>query len=96
VSTGQGGESPLEAVLQQLAELRDQVSLLEAARQRDAERIDQLSASASKAPKAAKGSGEDEGYKPIRAPRWWQQRNGERGSAVARLRSWVETVYRPG
>ena len=32
VSTGQGGENPLEAVLQQLAELRDQVSLLEAAR----------------------------------------------------------------
>ena len=96
MSTSQGGENPLEAVLQQLAELRDQVSLLEAAHQRDAERIDKLTAAAAKAPKAAKGGDEDEGYKPIRAPRWWQQRNGERGDAVARLRSWVETVYRPG
>jgi hypothetical protein len=93
VSTGQGGETPLDAVLQQLAELRDQVSLLEAAHQRDAERIDKLTAADAKAGKPAK---DDEGYKPIRAPQWWQQRSGERGNAVERLRSWVETVYRPG
>ena len=61
MSTRQSGENPLEAVLQQLAELRDQVSLLEAARQRDAERIDKLSAAAAKTPKAAKGDDEDEG-----------------------------------
>jgi hypothetical protein len=95
VSTGPGAENPLKAVLQQLAELRDQVSLLEAAHQRDAERIDKLTAADAKAGKPAKG-GEDEGYKPIPSPRWWQQRNGERGTAVERLRSWVETVYRPG
>jgi hypothetical protein len=102
VSTGQGGETPLDAILQQLAELRDQVSLLEAAHQRDAERIDKLTAADAKAgkpakdAKAGKPAKDDEGYKPIRAPQWWQQRSGERGNAVERLRSWVETVYRPG
>jgi hypothetical protein len=98
VSAGQGGESPLEGLMQQLAELRDQVTLLEAARQRDAERIDDLTAAVGN---AAEDSEEDEsdagkGYKPIPTPRWWQQHNGERGDAVARLRSWVETVYKPG
>ena len=93
MSAGQGGESPLEGLMQQLAELRDQVSLLEAAHQRDAERIDKLTAADAKAEKPAK---DDKGYKPIPSPRWWQQRNGERGTAVERLRAWVETVYRPG
>jgi hypothetical protein len=93
MSAGQGGESPLDAVLQQLAELRDQVSLLEAAHQRDAERIDQLTAAAAK---AAAEDEDGEKYEPIPSPRWWEQRNGERGDAVARLRLWVETVYRPG
>ena len=38
----------------------------------------------------------DEGYQPIPAPRWWQLQGRERAEAVARLRAWVETVFRPG
>jgi hypothetical protein len=92
VSGSAGESSPLEAVLLQLAELRDQVTLVEAAQQRDAERIDELTT-------AAKGStdeSDEKGYKPVPAPRWWQLDGRERTAAIARLRSWVDTVYRPG
>jgi hypothetical protein len=91
VSGGTGESSPLEAVMLQLAELRDQVTLLEAAQQRDAERIGELTAAAQE----AKDSG-GQGYKPVPAPRWWQLDGRERAEAIARLRSWVATVYRPG
>jgi hypothetical protein len=94
-AAGQGRESPLEAVLQQLAELRDQVTLLDAARQRDAERIDQLAATPATPPSGGEDE-EDERHKPIPAPRWWELKGAARGTAVARLRSWVEIVYRPG
>ena len=39
---------------------------------------------------------DDEGYKPIPAPRWWQLQGRERADAITRLRAWVETVFRPG
>ena len=35
-------------------------------------------------------------YSPAAGPRWWKPADPGRGEAVARLRSWVETVYRPG
>ena len=46
--------------------------------------------------RGAKKDDDDEGYKPIPAPRWWQLRAASAADAVARLRAWVETVYRPG
>ena len=36
------------------------------------------------------------GYQPIPAPRWWRLQGRERAEALARLRAWVETVFRPG
>jgi hypothetical protein len=89
MSGGAGDSSPLDAVLLQLAELRDQVTLLEAAQRRDAERIDELTAEGTK-------DGGGHGYKPVAAPRWWQLDGGERAEAIARLGSWVGTVFRPG
>jgi hypothetical protein len=88
VSPGPAPDSPLDAVLAQLAELRDQVTLMEAAQQRDQERLDQLAA-ALKRKKA-------ETYEPASAPRWWQLSADERFDAVQRIRSWVDTVFRPG
>lgn len=35
-------------------------------------------------------------YQPAPAPRWWKLSGPARDEAVARLRAWVEQVYRPG
>jgi hypothetical protein len=36
------------------------------------------------------------GYQPGPAPRWWKLTGQAREDAIARLRAWVEQVYRPG
>jgi hypothetical protein len=40
--------------------------------------------------------GDFDGYRPGPAPRWWKLAGEARQEAVARLRAWVEQVYRPG
>ena len=35
-------------------------------------------------------------YSPAAAPKWWKPADPGRGEAIARLRSWVDRVYRPG
>src|SRR6266516_7871786 len=43
------------------------------------------------------GSAEDPGgYRPGPAPKWWKLTGQARQEPVARLRAWVEQVYRPG
>jgi hypothetical protein len=45
------------------------------------------------------GTGSDEdpgGYRPGPAPTWWKLTGQARQEPVARLRAWVEQVYRPG
>jgi len=39
--------------------------------------------------------GDDGGYQPAPAPRWWKLTGTERDAAIARLRAWTEQVYRP-
>jgi hypothetical protein len=36
------------------------------------------------------------GYQAIPAPRWWRLQGRQRAEAVARLRAWADTVFRPG
>src|SRR5215472_5686811 len=45
---------------------------------------------------AAGDGDEPRGYEPPAAPRWWKLDGPERDQAIARLRAWVEQVYRPG
>jgi len=40
--------------------------------------------------------GESGAYQPPAAPKWWKPGGPERDQAVAKLRAWVEQVYRPG
>ena len=40
--------------------------------------------------------GEEDGYQPAPVPRWWKLSGPEREQALARLRAWVQQVYRPG
>jgi hypothetical protein len=45
------------------------------------------------------GTGSDEdpgGYRPGPVPKWWKLTGQARQEPVARLRAWVEQVYRPG
>jgi hypothetical protein len=100
--------SAADAALAQLADLQDQVSVLAAARDRDAARLRAMMA-ARRRPHARtdiaarktirrqrRGNAAPAGYQPIPAPRWHLLQGRERAEALARLRSWVETVFRPG
>jgi len=42
------------------------------------------------------GDAEPPRYQPSPAPRWWKLADEARAEAVARVRAWVEQVYRPG
>jgi hypothetical protein len=42
---------------------------------------------------SADGAGE---YQPVPSPRWWKLAGADRDEALARLRAWVEQIYRPG
>lgn len=47
-------------------------------------------------PDSAESGTGDGGYQPVPAPRWWKLTPAERQEPAARLRAWVEQVYRPG
>ena len=79
-------------VLAQLAGLQQKVADLEAELADSRDVIDRL---AGRLGDDGDG-GQGEGYSPIPPPRWWALRGAEREDAVARLRSWTETVFRPG
>ena len=42
------------------------------------------------------GADDDGSYQPGPAPAWWKLTAPERSEPLARLRAWVEQVYRPG
>jgi hypothetical protein len=44
----------------------------------------------------AADTGGQDGYQPGPAPGWWKLPPGGRAEHIARLRAWVEQVYRPG
>ena len=101
-------DGALQTALAQLGDLQDQVSVLAAARDRDAARLRAMMA-ARRRPHARvdvaarktirrqrRGNPAPAGYQPIPAPRWWRLQGRERAEALARLRAWVETVFRPG
>jgi hypothetical protein len=39
---------------------------------------------------------EDDSYQPAPTARWWKLTGDDRDLALARLRAWVEQIYRPG
>jgi hypothetical protein len=42
------------------------------------------------------GDGEQHGYQPSAAPKFWRLDGPAREAAIGKLRAWVEQVYRPG
>jgi hypothetical protein len=101
-------DAAVETALAQLADLEDQVSVLAAARDRDAARLRAMMAARRRPGRRAdvmarktarrqrRGNPAAAGYQPIPVPRWWRLQGRERTEAVARLRAWIDTVFRPG
>ena len=77
------------AVSARLAELTGQTAALSRAVEEHAAALTRLTA-----PSQADPDGD--GYHPEPAPAWWKLAATERQEPVARLRAWVEQVYRPG
>ena len=73
----------------QLAELADQAAGISRTLQEYAAAITQLIGTNS-------ADTESDGYRPGPAPTWWKLAADGRHEPVARLRAWVEQVYRPG
>jgi len=77
------------AVSKQLAELTGQAAALGRMVQEHAAALTQLAA-------ASPADPDPDGYCPGPAPAWWKLAAADRSEPVARLRAWVEQVYRPG
>jgi hypothetical protein len=77
------------AVGARLAELTGQAAALGRAMEEHAAALTRLTAPSQTGP-------DSDGYCPEPAPAWWGLAAAERGEPVARLRAWVDQVYRPG
>ena len=77
------------AVSGRLAELTDQAAAIGHVVREHAAALTSLAATSQTAP-------DPDGYCPRPAPAWWKLAAADREEAVARLRAWVEQVYRPG
>lgn len=71
--------SGFQAVVDALAELRDDVAL-------QAGKLAEI---------VPDDDGEAKVYRPGPAPRWWKLDGEEREAALTKLRGWVEQIYRP-
>ena len=86
-----GNDPVITAILDQLAAHREQLTRLDA---REAEHHAAVTAQLTGL--IAKPSQDPGGYQPEAAPPWWQLSPDGRREPIARLRAWVEQVYRPG
>jgi hypothetical protein len=91
---------PVTAALDQLAAHREQIARLD---RREADhfaalsgRLAEIADLAAQLAGTGPADGDPGGYQPSPAPKWWKLTGEERQEAVARLRAWVEQVYRPG
>jgi hypothetical protein len=60
------------------------------------QQVSALAARLSDIPATGNHDEESEPYQPAAAARWWKLDGAERDQALARLRAWVDQVYRPG
>ena len=79
----------IAAILDQLAALREELARLTRI-------LDEHAASLADLTGTTPDGADPDGYHPGPAPQWWNLPAGRRAEPVARLRAWVEQVYRPG
>ncbi len=80
---------PIAAILDQLATYGEQITRHGRMLQEHAAALTELAGT------APVGAGPD-GFSPEPAPAWWKLPADGRAESIARLRAWVEQVYRPG
>ena len=80
---------PLTAILDQLAAHREQIMQHDRTLQEHAAALTELTST------IPDGASPD-GFQPEPAPAWWNLPAAGRAEPSARLRAWVEQVYRPG
>jgi hypothetical protein len=81
----------ITAILDQLAAHTEQLTRLDAR-----EAGHHTAVTAQLALLTARPSQDPDAYQPEAAPAWWQLSPENRQEPIARLRAWVERVYRPG
>jgi len=85
---------PLPAILDQLAAHTEQILQLDA---RESGHFAALTSQLTGlADLAARPGGDADRYQPDPASPWWKLAPADRAEPLARLRAWVEQVYRPG
>ena len=87
---------PIPAIVDQLAAFRDQLTRLDAREAGHHATLTGLLAGLTARLTPAKTGEDPGGYQPGPAPAWWTLAPDARQEPLARLRGWVERVYRPG
>jgi hypothetical protein len=83
------GNDPIAAILDQLAAHREQLARL-------SRTLDEHAAALAELTAATFDDTDPDGYQPEPAPQWWILPADGRAEPIARLRAWVEHIYRPG
>jgi hypothetical protein len=89
-------DDQLTAALDQLAAQREQITRLDAREATHYATLTGLLAGLTARPGPDPAPEDPDGYQPDPAPAWWQLSPDARHEPVARLRAWVDQVYRPG
>jgi hypothetical protein len=87
---------PIPAIVDQLAALAGQLTRLDAREAGHHATLTGLLAALTAQRTPAKAGQDPDGYQPGPAPPWWTLTAEARQEPLARLRGWVERVYRPG
>jgi hypothetical protein len=80
---------PIAAILDQLAAHREQLTRLDRT-------LEEHTAALAELVGATIDTADPDGYQPEPAPQWWNLPAAARSEPIARLRAWVDQVYRPG
>jgi hypothetical protein len=80
---------PIAAILDQLAAHHEQITQL-------SRTLDEHTAALAELTATTIDTADPDGYQPEPAPQWWNLPADARAEPIARLRAWVEQVYRPG
>ena len=83
------GNDPIAAILDQLAAHHEQLARLSRI-------LDEHAAVLAELTGTTPDGTDPDAYHPEPAPQWWNLPAGGRAEPIARLRAWVEQVYRPG
>ena len=86
----------ITAALDQLAAQREQITRLDTREATHYATLTGLLAGLTACPGPDPAQDDPDGYQPHPAPCWWQLNPEGRQELVARLRAWVDQVYRPG